>query len=120
MPSSARKGAYYKGRTKRYLERLGYEVADLEISRILHTPNGLVPVKRDQFASDLLAVSGTDCVFVQSKGGTSPADISGAVRKFAAHTFPPFVKLWIAVWKTGAHAPAIVDVRERVHFADLA
>ena len=104
MASNAERGARAKSRTKKWLEAQGYQVADLERVYWIFTPKGRLPTKKDQFASDLLAVRDplvrvppyrvfhqemigvADVVFVQVKsgksasGGTFPA----ARRAFAA------------------------------------
>src|SRR5438128_12685397 len=69
MPSAVAKGSYWKARTKRWLERQGYRVGFLE--RMLHIQgkHGLIPVKRDQFGADLLAVRRARIVVRQLKGG---------------------------------------------------
>src|SRR3990167_3716490 len=114
MASNASRGAAAKGRTKKWLAAQGYHVADLEVVRWVFTAHGRVPVKRDQFASDLLAMSATEIVFVQVKrgaaaiGGTFPA----ARRAFAAFAFPPAVRCLVVGWPPRARAPRVIDVRQ--------
>ena len=79
--SAAAKGQYWKGRTKKFLEAAGYQVAFLERVLWLQTARGRIPVKRDQFASDLLAVNAEDVIFVQVKGGVSRRSQLAAARK---------------------------------------
>lgn len=108
MTTAAAKGAYYKTRTKRFLEGQGYQVAFLERVLFIHTAKGRVPVKRDQFASDLLAVNATEVVFAQVKGGRSRRDqLAAARRAFAAFVFPPGTAQWIVMWKPRARQPEI-------------
>src|SRR3990167_8516870 len=101
MSSNAQRGAYYKARTKRWLEARGYHVLDLEVVRWIVKPDGTrIPVKHDQLGSDLEAVNETEIIFVQvkggeaEKGGTFPA----ARRKFAEFRFPPWAQCWVIAW----------------------
>ncbi len=65
MPrSNAAKGAYFKGRTKKYY-RGDYQVIDLEIMRQAWkdgAPSHFV--KKDQCGADLMLMSATEVVFV--------------------------------------------------------
>jgi len=113
MSSAVAKGQYWKGRTKKFLEAKGYQVAFLERVLWIHTPKGRVPVKRDQFASDLLAVSRDDVVFVQVKGGTSRrSQLAAARSEFAKFAFPAGTKQWIVLWAPRARQPEVVVVSE--------
>jgi len=108
VPSAAEKGAYYKRRTKQYLERQGYQVAYLEQVLWVWTPKGRVPVKRDQFASDLLAVDTRDVVFIQVRGGVSRRDQLAKARDgFGQFAFPIGTQQWIVMWKPRAREPEI-------------
>ena len=73
MPSSAKIGAYYKTRSRKWLEARGWQVADMEVVRTVwtrrHSALKSFAIKRDQFGSDLLAMDSTQCMFVQVKGG---------------------------------------------------
>lgn len=107
------KGQYWKGRTKKFLEKAGYQVAFLERVLWIHTGRGRVPVKRDQFASDLLAVNETDVVFVQVKGGVTRRDhLADARRAFDAFAFPAGTHQWIVMWAPRARQPEIEVVSE--------
>lgn len=111
MASNASRGARAKSRTKAWLIAQGYQVADLEQVYWIFTPAGRVPRKRDQFASDLLAVNGAHVVFVQVKsgesarGGTFPA----ARREFAKFVFPPASRQFVIAWPTRARVPRLVN-----------
>lgn len=112
MPSNARKGAYYKARAKRWLEAQGYQVGDLE--RVFWIQRGPVrmPVKRDQFASDLIAVSARDVVFVQVKGGEQArgnGTFPVAGRQFAEFVFPPGVRRWVVAFAPRSRAPRVIE-----------
>lgn len=119
--SAVAKGSYYKARTKRWLEGEGYQVAFLERMMLLHIPEKLaddgtlreaarqLPIKRDQFGSDLLAVRRDAVVFVQVKLGRK--DVWDALREFARYEWPdtPAVKRWVVCWEKGAKTPEVVD-----------
>ena len=105
--SNASKGNYYKLRTKKWLEKKGYQVAFLERVMSLFTPRGIIHTKKDQFGSDLLAVSADELIFVQVKlNQTHNAD---ALKEFAKYTFPKFTQQWIVVWTPKAREPEIVE-----------
>lgn len=112
MPSTNDRGRRWKARSKQWLERQGYEVAYLEVGRIVFTPDGMIATKKDQFASDLLAMrSGdTDVLFVQVKGGkTARAQLAKARREFAKHQFARCARRIVHVWKPLAREPEVVE-----------
>ena len=112
LSSNAGRGAYYKARTKKWLEARGYQVGDLELVRWVYPPDrDPFPTKKDQFASDLLAVNATEIVFVQVKGGspkTTGGSFPDAQRKFAAYVFPSFAQCWIVAWPLRSREPRVV------------
>lgn len=111
MTSSAQRGAYYKARTKRWLESEGYQVADLEkVHWIFRNGQREIPVKRDQFGSDLLAVSGRRLVFIQVKSGKITGNFPEARRAFDSFRFPPFAGRLVIAWAHGASTPRIVNM----------
>src|SRR5215831_8611271 len=111
MPSAVAKGQYWKARTKRFLEAQGYQVAFLERVLWVHAPQGRLPVKRDQFASDLLAVNATTVIFVQVKGGVSRGSHLAAARQaFAAYAFPAGTQQWLVLWAPRARHPEVIVV----------
>lgn len=113
MPSAAAKGQYWKSRTKKFLELAGYQVAFLERVLWIQTKVGRVPVKRDQFASDLLAVNREEIVFVQVKGGVSRrSQLAAARNEFGKFAFPSGTKQWIVLWAPRARDPEVIVVSE--------
>lgn len=111
MTSNAARGAYFKARSKKWLESHGYQVGDLELVRWVYPPDrDPFPTKRDQFGSDLLAVKADAIVFVQVKGGKSAegGTFPAARRAFAVFTFPPSVQCWVMAWAPRAREPRIV------------
>jgi hypothetical protein len=97
----------------------GWQVADMEIVRWVWTPKGRVPVKRDQFGADLLAMDASRIVFVQVKGGLQAiggGQFPAARRAFEAFKFPPDVGLWLMAWAPRAREPRILVLKqERPH-----
>jgi hypothetical protein len=111
--SAASKGAYWKLRTKRWLEARGYQVAFMERVHWIQTDTGRVPVKKDQLGSDLLAVSRDRIVFVQVKGGkTGRSNLAAGRTTFAQFVFPAGTQQWVVMWKPRAREPEIVVVSE--------
>lgn len=108
MPSRAALGTYYRGRTREWLEKQGYTVAQLEMLKWV-LPPGRRPfaVKKDQLGSDLLAVSATEVLFVQAKLGRD--NIAAGRKLFREFPCPPGAKQLIAVWERGARAPELID-----------
>lgn len=112
MASSVAKGAYYKARTRKWLEAQGYGVVEMEIVRWIFTPRGRIPIKRDQYGSDLLAldVSGNRVIFIQCKGGESGSkNISSAKREFSRFQFPASTSRWVVAWPLRSREPIVYD-----------
>jgi hypothetical protein len=111
MPSAVAKGQYWKTRTKKWLEAQGYQVAFLERMLWIQTAHGRCPVKRDQFASDLLAVNEHQVIFVQVKGGVSrKSNLAAARGAFGQYAFPLGTQQWIVCWAPRARQPEVVVV----------
>lgn len=115
MPSNASRGAYFKGRTRKWLLAQGWQVADLEVVRWVYRPGGTpIPVKKDQLGADLLALSASGVVLIQVKGGEQArggGQFLPAQRIFAAVQAPPCVVKWIVAWAPRAREPRIVVCR---------
>jgi len=113
MNTNAKRGAYFKSRTKKWLITGGYQVADLEVVRWIYRPGQQpMPVKRDQFGADLLAMDATRLVFVQVKGGEAArgGTFPAARREFAKFVFPVFAERWIVAWPPRAREPRLVVI----------
>ena len=102
------KGNYYKLRTKRWLEKKGYQVSFLERLQRIYVKGKVIFIKKDQMASDLLAVSESEIIFVQVKLNRN--NIAQAVKEFSKFEFPAFVGKWIVVWEVRAREPEIIEV----------
>ena len=113
MASNASRGAAAKSKTKKWLEARGYQVAYLEVVRFIWRPDGPpMPVKRDQFGSDLLAMNADQFVFVQVKSGKSAegGTFPQARREFAKHVFAAGTRRAIIAWPFRARQPRVVEV----------
>jgi len=115
--SNVSRGAYFKGRTRKWLIARGYDVADMEIVRWVYRPGGNpIPVKRDQFASDLIAMNAHGIVFIQVKGGKQAigeGQFHAARRLFDTFVFPDGVQLWIVAWAPRVREPRIIVHAQR-------
>lgn len=109
MPSNATRGAYYKARSKRHLERQGFTVFDMEIQRVVYTPAGMLPTKRDQLGSDIAYLTKDIVVFVQVKGGSRLLSvlIREARRAFERYEFPQHSRQELHVWRPRARRPDV-------------
>jgi len=110
MTTSAQKGQQYKSKTKKWLESKGYQVCFLERIFMLFIKGRMIPIKKDQFASDLLAVSSTEIIFVQVKflsGKQKDNGIPAAEKEFAKFVFPHFAQKWIVMWTPRVKEPMI-------------
>lgn len=112
MASNASRGAAAKNKTRKWLTDRGYTVGDLEITRNIWKGGRLAfSIKKDQWASDLLAVGHDVVLFVQvksgisAKGGTFPA----ARREFATFRFPSHTRQIIVAWVPQARLPRIIE-----------
>jgi len=121
MPTAVSRGSYYQGRSKRFLIARGFHVEPLQIMAWIKTPRGFLPVKRDAFGSDLLAVSPRVTWFVQCKGGETWRDgLAAARREFAKYPLGPGEQQVILGWTPLARAPEILIVATGPQQADHA
>jgi hypothetical protein len=98
---SVKKGNYYKYKLKKRLVDEGYCVEYLEkVQRIPDGKGGILNIKRDLFASDMLAMKIDELVFIQLKSGkTGKKNIASAFKEFEKYPFPPFVKKWVVLYE---------------------
>lgn len=91
--SNVAKGIYYKRKTKKYLEGLGFTVEYSErtipISRYRF-------IRKDIFGADLIAMDGKEIWFVNSVFGMG--NIAAHRKGFAQYPFPPHVKRIVVQW----------------------
>lgn len=67
-----------------------------------------IPVKRDQFGADLMAMSDTRVVFIQVKYGEPR--VAHATREFEKYVWPPFVERHVVAWRPRAREPEVYEV----------
>lgn len=106
--SNSKKGNYYKLRTKKWLEKKGYQVSFLERLQSIYINGRVIFIKKDQMASDLLAVSDSEIIFIQVK--LNKAHVADAIKEFHKFKFPDMAEKWIVVWEVRAREPDIVEV----------
>ena len=110
MASNASRGAYYKARSKKWIQKQGFQVADMEVLRTVWTPHGPVCTKRDTFGSDLMYMTKAVVVFVQVKGGMKPLStlVKDAARTFGRYAFAEHCRQELHVWRPRAKQPEVV------------
>ena len=108
--SNVSKGTYYKLKTKKWLVDKGYQVEYLErFSRIYDKKKKkVIWIKRDLFASDMLAINKNEIIFVQVKFGKK--NVAQGIKAFAEFDFPKCVQKWVVIWQKGDHEPEIQEV----------
>ena len=102
------KGKYYERKTKLYYEKKGYAVYNLENSKTIWTPKGMIFRTSDICGADLLAMNGTEIIFIQVK--SNKAHISSGKKELLAHPFPPFVKKQVLLWEVRNKIPLIWEL----------
>ena len=112
--SAVAKGNRAKARTKRWLEAQGYAVAHMERMFFIWTPKGKIATKKDQFASDLLAIrADMPDTYIQVKLGAPSRPRT--VRNFREFPFSrQHVRLWLVVWQVRGRAPRVFDLTDEV------
>lgn len=116
MASTTSKGNYYKVKTKKFYEDNGFTVQITEFMCGRMIPGGrMIYVKKDIFGSDLIAMNGTEIIFVNSKAttedrkdGITKMKSEGKV-EFEKYPFPPGVKRQVAIWLPRKD-PIIIDL----------
>lgn len=103
MPSTTSRGNYYKNRTRKHYEALGYQVQITEFTSMLIIGGKKIFRKIDIFGSDMIAMNDKEIIFINSKHGTTPESLQKVVYQgkleFKKYRFPPTVKLHLAVWQ---------------------
>ena len=114
MVSKIKKGNYNCLKTKKWLEADGYVVEKLErrqIIPILDKRTGqkkIIFIVKDIFGADLLAMNGTEIIFVQVK--THSGDVIKGMNEFLKYPYPSVVKRWVARWEPRAKEPDIKEL----------
>lgn len=111
--SNSERGARYKKRSKDWCTKHKYPCVDMELVRVVHTVDGVFPVKKDQLASDLMYLTAAHVVFLQVKGGgKSTTELTRQAQdKFDNHSFNASCRLELHIWRSRARAPEIIECR---------
>ena len=90
-----------KRKTRDWYRTQGYESEYVEHLQSIFTSKGIIYVKNDLFASDGVAMNGTEIVFWNSKGRTARENgtLGSALRKYDDHKFPGFVIREVVCWE---------------------
>lgn len=113
------KGNYYRNRTKKWLEDLGYSVEPLERSLRVVTrdpKSGVAKVifrRLDIWGADLVARNEDDLLFIQVKA--SQGDISKGIKELSRGAWPRWVSRWVVWWpprRRLALGPEITEVSD--------
>lgn len=104
------KGNYYRLRTRKWLEKDGYVVFNMEQRQRIFNPKTkqVFFIARDIAGSDLMAMNGVDLIFVQVK--SNKGHINQGLIELAKFPFPKFVKRWVVFWKPRAREPLIEEL----------
>ena len=113
MASTVSRGNYYKNKSKKYYEALGYtvQITEFMCGRMVG-PARIIYQKRDVFGSDGIAMNGKEIIFWNSKHATSQKSLNVQIRQakkeFGQFPFPATVKLHIIMWEP-KKKPVIID-----------
>ena len=109
MPSNAtQKGNISRNKTKKWYEKLGYQVANAEQAKFCFFGGKMRVFKKDMFGADLLAMSDKEIIFIQCK--SREPRIAECKRAFAKYDFPPFAKKVVVSWAFRAREPRIIEI----------
>lgn len=103
MVSTTSRGNYYKGRTKKFYEALGYQVQITEFMTTLVFGDKKIFKKIDIFGSDMIAMNGDEILFINSKHFTDPKSRKDQIyqgkKEFEKYQFPQQVKRILVMWE---------------------
>ena len=117
MPSTTQRGNYFKVKTRKYFEDLGYEtqITEFVCGRII-APGKIIYCKKDVFSSDGISMNGKEIIFWNSKhtltGDTAMEKWRGK-KGFETHKFPLSVKRQVVIWQPRQKVPTIINVDEK-------
>jgi len=105
MASTTSRGNYFKTKTKKYYESLGYtvQITEFMCGRQI-APNKIIYIKRDVFGSDGIAMNGKEIIFWNSKATTEDRKDglskmkSEAKIEFEKYPFPDSVARQAVIW----------------------
>lgn len=104
------KGNRYKYKTKKWLEAQGFKVEYTEIVRYFFDRKKckMIPMKKDLFYSDLIAVRSDLILFVQVKVNKKNLSLSKALLR--ALEVPNNCCKWIVIWIPRKKEPEIMTI----------
>jgi hypothetical protein len=106
MINRRQKGNRAKLKTKKYFEKLGYQVFNCEIGKTAFFGGALRIIRQDLCGADLLCLNGKDIIFIQSK--SAKGDMLDGKYEFEKYQFPDFVKRWVIMWPARSKEPIIL------------
>lgn len=112
--STAAKGNYYKKKTKDYFIARGYQCEYIEqyISYFNPVTRQRGYIKRDNFASDGLAVNGKELIFWNSV--LNRKNISEHIKRYLGFTWPEssIIRRMVIVWEPRKAEPELIEVNQ--------
>lgn len=104
------KGNRYKYKTKKWLENQGFLVEYSEMVRFFFDrKKGVrIPIKRDLFSSDIIALRSDIILFVQVK--VNKKNISSARALYTRLAVPKSCEKWIVVWIPRKRDPEVIKI----------
>ena len=107
--STAKKGQYYKRKTKLWFIEKGWATEYVERMQVIHAKAGkLVYIKKDLWGADGCSMNGKEIIFWNSKFGR--LHINDGIEEFKKYPYPPQVQRWLVVWEKGVKEPEIINV----------
>ena len=104
MASTTSRGNYYKVKTKKHYEGLGYQVQLTEFTTMLLIGGRKIYKKIDIFGSDMIAMNDKEIIFINSKHATTRESYNQVVyqgrKEFLKFRFPSFVRRELVLWES--------------------
>lgn len=104
------KGNRYKYKTKKWLESQGFLVEYSEMVRYFFDKKKgrMIPIKKDLFYSDIIALRSDLILFVQVK--VNKRNISSAKALLGRLVVPKNAERWIVVWIPRKKEPEVIKI----------
>lgn len=101
------KGNYYRLKTKKWFEKDGYLVENLEKNQRLYIKGKVIFIKKDLWGSDLIAKNDKEIIFIQCK--TNRVHINKGIMELNKTVWPDTVKKYVVIWTPRAKEPEIIE-----------
>jgi len=101
------KGNYYRLKTKKWFEKEGYLVENLERIQRIYTLKGVIYAKKDVWGSDLMCKNDKEIIFIQCK--TNKGDINKGIKELNNTCWPDFVRKMVVIWPVRAREPEVIE-----------